>query len=206
MGVIAEGGLGISFGHLVSVGCVSVWILWVVLSRGGEDGFGVDDELLERDGALLDEGLVRSVKDVLELAVVGFFEEAIELRRIGESSHGEAAHLGEDGVGIEELNEPGDGLDLFEVFDEEGSEGGMSGIPGASDVGIEVFEAGQVEGGEEGMVFPIEIRAGDERLIVVEQRALKISPSISSLAVVSVGFVNTYTIPHPEEIARKIMS
>jgi len=85
------------------------------------------------------------------------------------------------------------------------AEDGMSGIPGASDVGIEVFEAGQVEGGEEGMVFPIEIRAGDERLIVVEQRALKISPSISSLAVVSVGFVNTYTIPHPEEIARQIM-
>ena len=190
MGVIAEGGLGISFGHLVSVGCVSVWILWVVLSRGG---------------ALLDEGSIDSVMEGLESAVEDIFGKAIELRRIGESSHGEAAHLGEDGVGIEELNEPGDGLDLFEVFDEEGSEDGMSGIPGASDVGIEVFEAGQVEGGEEGMVFPIEIRAGDERLIVVEQRALKISPSISSLAVVSVGFVNTYTIPHPEEIARQIM-
>ena len=190
MGVIAEGGLGISFGHLVFVGCVSVRILWVVLSRGG---------------ALLDEGSIDSVMEGLESAVADIFGKGIELRRIGERPHGEAAHLGEDGVGIEELNEPGDGLDLFEVFDEEGSEDGMSGIPGASDVGIEVFEAGQVEGGEEGMVFPIEIRAGDERLIVVEQRALKISPSISSLAVVSVGFVNTYTIPHLEEIARQIV-
>jgi hypothetical protein len=107
---------------------------------------------------------------------------------------------------VEELDKSGDGLDLFEVFDEEGPEDGVPGISGASDVGIEVVESGEIEGGEEGVVFSIEIGAGEEGLVVVEQGALKISHSISSRVVVSVGFVNTYILPHLEEIARQIMS
>jgi hypothetical protein len=161
--------------------------------------------LFERHGAHLDEGIVDSVMEGLELAVEDVFWKAIELRGVGDASHGESAHFGEYGVGVEELDESGDGLDLFEVFDEEGPKDGVPGISGASDVGIEVLEAGQVEGREEGVVFPVEIRRGEEGFVVIEQRALKISHSISSLVVVSVGFPNTYILPHQEEIARKIM-
>ena len=43
------------------VASISVWVLGVVLSGSGEDGLGVDDELRERDGGFIDEGLVGSV-------------------------------------------------------------------------------------------------------------------------------------------------
>ena len=138
------------------------------------------------------------------MAVGGVFEEAIELRWIGERAHGEAAHLCEYGMSVEELDEPGDRFDLFEMFDDAGTEEGMSRIASASDARVEVGQAGQIEGGEEGVVFAVKVRGGEKGVIVVEQRALNISHDFSSRVVVTESVSITYSIPHLEEIARQI--
>jgi hypothetical protein len=75
-------------------------------------------------------------------------------------------------MGIEELDESGDEFDLFERFDDERSDEGMAGVSCTANAGIKVMKCGQIESGEDKVVFIKEVGVGDQGVKIVQEGGL----------------------------------
>lgn len=139
------------------VGHVAMRVFEVVLAGSGHDRLGIHNEVRQRDNALVDEFLIHGMMEFFDERGVGAGKEFVELGGVREVAHIEAAHFGEDRMSVEELDQARNGLDLFEVFDDQGPKHGMAGESGAPHASVGIGNVGKVERLKNEVVFSVEV-------------------------------------------------
>ena len=172
-GVITQRGLAISSGRFMLVSRVAVGVFEIVFLGSGQDGFRIENELIEGGEAVFDQQGIQMGVDVLKDRVGQFLLEPIELGLVGKMFHLESAQVSQDAMGVEEFKQSQNGFDLFEMFDDQGAEHGMAGEAVASDAFIDVGQRRNIQGLKQGIVLPMEVGGLEEDLEVIKQGKLK---------------------------------